>query len=196
MTRDPRAVFLDRDGTVVQHVPHLADPADVRLLRGAGDGIRRLNAAGWQVVLVTNQSVVARGLASAERVAAVHARLAGLLAAEGAYLDAVYVCPHHPDFGPPGQHACACRKPQPGLLLRAAQERGLDLARCVLVGDACSDVLAGQRAGCYATLQVGAAQPDCQPTAVVPDLEHAAAWVLARGAGGGRRRRRGLSGKD
>jgi histidinol-phosphate phosphatase family protein len=137
------ALFVDRDGTLVRNVPYNADPAAVVLEPGAALALRWLRGAGLRIVLVTNQSAVARGHADAAAVDAVHARLRELLREQGADLDAVYFCPHHPDFGP----ACDCRKPEPGMLLRAAREHGIDLGRSVTVGDAERDLEAGRRAG-------------------------------------------------
>lgn len=137
------AVFLDRDGTVIEFVDYLRRPEDVRLVPGTGPALCALAARGFALVLVTNQSIVARGGATLAEVHAVHLRLAELLAGEGVSLDSVEVCPHHPDFGGP----CACRKPEPGMLRRAAQGLGLDLARSWMIGDNEGDAGAAERAG-------------------------------------------------
>lgn len=143
-----RAVFLDRDGTLVDELGYLARPEDLRLLPGAAEGVRRLNEAGWRAVVVTNQSGIARGLFGARELDLVHARLARELAREGAHLDGIYSCPHHPEHGPaPLRQVCACRKPAPGLLLTAARELGLELAASWIVGDSWRDLEAGARAG-------------------------------------------------
>jgi histidinol-phosphate phosphatase family protein len=137
------AVLLDRDGTVVRDVPYNADPAAVVLEPDAGRAIGWMRDAGFEVVVVSNQSAVARGLCSEADVRAVNERVQSLLQAEGAGVDAFYFCPHHPERG----DACDCRKPEPGLLLRAARERGLDLGKSFLVGDSERDLEAGRRAG-------------------------------------------------
>jgi D-glycero-D-manno-heptose 1,7-bisphosphate phosphatase len=104
------AVFLDRDGTLVEEVDYLIDPGQVRLIPGAAAAVRRLNQAGWPVVIVTNQSMIARGMANERQLGRIHARLAELLSAEGAQLDGIYYCPHHPELGvPPYRAACDCR---------------------------------------------------------------------------------------
>src|SRR4051794_9602805 len=127
------AVFLDRDGVLIEEAHYLADPARVRPIPGAAEGIHRLNRLGIPVVVVTNQAGVARGLFPEERVREVHDRLAGLLARAGAHVDRFYYCPHHPTAGVgPYRVECACRKPRPGMLLRAAAELGLDLGRSYL----------------------------------------------------------------
>jgi len=133
-----RAVFLDRDGTLVEdpHPGFLHEPGKVRLLPGAAAAVRRLNLAGWLVVTVSNQSGIARGLYDEAAYAAVQRRVAELLAAHEAHLDASYFCPHHPEFTGP----CACRKPGPKLFRDAAAAWGIDLARSWWVGDRLSDV--------------------------------------------------------
>ena len=137
------AVFLDRDGTIIEDTGYVASAAEVRLLPGAAAAIARLNAAGIAAVVVTNQSGIARGLLDEAAYAATACRLDDLLAAEGARLAAHYHCPHHPDFTGP----CECRKP--GLLLyrRAAEDHGLDLQGSWWVGDRIRDVLPAGRLG-------------------------------------------------
>lgn len=130
------AVLLDRDGTVIEEREYLSDPEGVVLLPGVADALVRLAGAGFSLVLVSNQSGIARGLYGEEDYARVHARLEELLAARGVRLEGAYHCPHHPEFGP----RCSCRKPATGLFLRAASELGLDLRRSVLVGDRVRDV--------------------------------------------------------
>ena len=137
------SVFLDRDGTVIVDKVHLTDPDDVELVPGAAEAVRRLNEAGLFTVIVSNQSVVARGLATHEMVRAANDRVQELLLEEGAYIDAFYYCPHHEDFSGP----CDCRKPKPGMLFDASVEHDLDLARSFMVGDWWSDVGAGHAAG-------------------------------------------------
>ncbi|MDP6741199.1 MAG: HAD family hydrolase, partial [Planctomycetota bacterium] len=123
-----RAVFLDRDGTLNREVNYLADPAQLELLPGVAEGLSRLARAQWLLCVVTNQSGVARGLVSEEVLNEIHGRLREMLASEGAHLDWIGHCPHHPEHGPPAlRRACDCRKPEPGLLLRAAAELDIDL---------------------------------------------------------------------
>lgn len=143
------AIFLDRDGTLVEEMEFLVDPEKLRLFPGAAAAVRRLNDAGLPVVIVTNQSMIARGLASEQQLALVHERLIAMLAREGAHLDGIYYCPHHPDVGERPYHAvCDCRKPLPGLLHRAAADLGLDLRRSAMVGDSLRDLEACAAAGC------------------------------------------------
>jgi D-glycero-D-manno-heptose 1,7-bisphosphate phosphatase len=132
-----RALFLDRDGTIVEERHYLADPALVRLLPGAVEAMRDFAAAGFALVIVTNQSGIARGLYSAEDFHAVQARIAELVAQEGVHFDAVRHCPHHPDI----TGSCDCRKPATGMYLSAAEELDIDLAASIYAGDRVKDVL-------------------------------------------------------
>jgi len=143
-----RAAFLDRDGTIIQEKEYLADPEGVELLPGALEGLRRLRDAGYALVVVTNQSGIARGLFTEDDYRAVQARLEALLAAEGVTLDGVYHCPHHPDYTGP----CDCRKPGTGLFARAARELELDVGRSVAIGDRLRDVEPVLRLGGRAVL--------------------------------------------
>jgi D-glycero-D-manno-heptose 1,7-bisphosphate phosphatase len=150
-------VFVDRDGTVIEDPGYLSDPDCVRLVRGAADGLRALGDRGFRLVVVSNQSGIARRLITEEQAAAVHERFVDELARRGVHLDDVRYCPHAPEAG------CARRKPLPGLLVDAADELGVDLARSFMVGDKPSDMEAG-RAGCTTILLApggdGAAGPD------------------------------------
>ncbi len=150
-------VLLDRDGTLNRHVGHLKRAEDLELLDGVGAAVRRLNQAGLRTALVTNQPVVARGECSDAELRRIHARLESLLGQQGAYLDRLYVCPHHPDAGFPGERPelkgpCACRKPGVALVERAARELHLDLRESWLVGDTTGDVRTAHAAGLRSVL--------------------------------------------
>jgi D-glycero-D-manno-heptose 1,7-bisphosphate phosphatase len=136
------AAFLDRDGTLIADPGYLRDPSRVALLPGAVDALRAFRKAGLALVVVTNQSGLARGTILPHEAAAVRARFEALLAEQGLALDATYTCPHGPEDG------CPCRKPRPGMLLQAARELGLDLAASVMIGDKVADAEAGLAAGC------------------------------------------------
>jgi D-glycero-D-manno-heptose 1,7-bisphosphate phosphatase len=147
------ALFLDRDGVLIEEVGYLADPDQVKLIPRAGAAIARLNRAGVPVVLVTNQAGIARGYLTEARLAEIHRRLSALLTAEAAKIDAIYYCPHHPTEGnAPYRLACSCRKPQSGMLLQAAADLAIDLHQSCLIGDKLSDLEAGTRAGCRSIL--------------------------------------------
>jgi D-glycero-D-manno-heptose 1,7-bisphosphate phosphatase len=179
------ALFLDRDGVINEEVEYLSDPARVSLIPGAAAAIAQFNAAGIPVVVVTNQSGLARGLFSVADLAAVTARLSDLLAADGARLDASYHCPHHPSGSVPALSIpCLCRKPGIQLLLDAARDLDLDLSRSALVGDKPSDLGAARAAGCLAVLVrtgYGAAtEREATADATFDDLYAATSWLLER----------------
>ena len=185
------AVFIDRDGTLTEEVGYVNHPSRLRLLPRAGEAIRRLNAAGVAAVVVTNQAGIARGYFSESVLHAVNEALHAQLARAGARLDGLYACMHHPSEGEtPYRAQCDCRKPRPGLLLRAAGELGLELARCTLVGDRPSDLVAARAVGARAVLVLtGYGQGEweyrrerfeVQPDHVATDLLDAVDWALAR----------------
>ncbi|MDH4164028.1 MAG: HAD family hydrolase [Nitrospirota bacterium] len=191
-----KAVFLDRDGTVNEEVGYLSDLRQLKLLPGAAAAIKRLNDAGFKVVLVTNQSGVARGYFPETFVHKTHELLTQMLSEEGAKLDGIYYCPHHPRSG--SSHytrECDCRKPATGLLDQASRDLSIDLRTSFMVGDKWSDVELGQRAGCRSILvrsgfshdDPGNVRPSRMkdPDFIAHDLAEAADWVLARGAGQG-----------
>lgn len=134
-------VLLDRDGTIIEDGHYLADPDGVRLLPGAAEGLRRLVALGWRLVVVSNQSGLARGLISPEALQAVNGRMEALLAREGVALEGIFFCPHGPDEG------CRCRKPKTGLVVAAAEVLGFDPSRSVVIGDKMSDIGLGLNLG-------------------------------------------------
>jgi D,D-heptose 1,7-bisphosphate phosphatase len=148
-----RALFLDKDGTLVDDVPYNVDPTRIRVAEGAIDALRTIRAAGFRLILVSNQSGVARGVFPVEALAAVEERLRAILAGNGVVLDGMYWGPHHPDGSIlEYRRVCACRKPAPGLILQAADEHHIDLGASWMVGDILDDVEAGRRAGCRTAL--------------------------------------------
>jgi histidinol-phosphate phosphatase family protein len=147
------AIFFDKDGTLVENVPYNVDCSRLRLVPGGGEAARMLHEAGYVLVVVTNQSGIARGYFRASDLRPVEVRLRTLLAAEGAPLAGFYFCPHSADGVVPEYTClCNCRKPMPGMMLRAALDLHLDLQRSWLIGDLLDDVEAGHRAGCRAAL--------------------------------------------
>lgn len=147
------AIFVDKDGTLIHDVPYNVDPSQIRLREGAANALRRLQSAGYALVLVSNQPGVALGRFPEARLGDVSAHLHAELSGHGVRFEAFQYCPHHPD-GTVDAYAlpCLCRKPQPGMLLRAAAEHGLDLTQSWMVGDILDDVEAGSRAGCRTIL--------------------------------------------
>jgi D-glycero-D-manno-heptose 1,7-bisphosphate phosphatase len=148
MAPDRHAVFLDRDGTVIEDAYYPNSPEQVRLLPGAAEALRRLSERGFLLVLVSNQSGIGRGLITQDEADGVHRRVVEELGAHGVELDDARYCPHAPEAG------CRCRKPEPGLILDAARDLGIDLRRSVLVGDTAADLGAGRAAG-VATILLG-----------------------------------------
>jgi len=179
---DGVTVFLDRDGTLNYDPGYLKVAAELKLLAGVGPALARLKGGGAKLVVVTNQSGVGRGIITLKDLEAIHARLEGLLEQEGAALDAIYFCPHHPD------DRCRCRKPEVGMVERAVSELQLDLRRSYLIGDHTRDIQLAHRVGAKAihltpvlldtqsleTLKVEQAMPD----AVAKSMAEAVDWIL------------------
>ncbi|MGE4586142.1 MAG: HAD-IIIA family hydrolase [Mangrovibacterium sp.] len=158
------AIFLDRDGIITKEVNLLHRQEQLELIEGVSEAIKYINHKGYLAIVVTNQSIIARNLCSFEELEAIHAKLETLLGAEGAYLNAIYYCPHHPDGGYPEERKeykikCNCRKPAPGMLRQAALDWNINLKESIMVGDRESDVLAGENAGCKASLQIEMNKP-------------------------------------
>jgi D,D-heptose 1,7-bisphosphate phosphatase len=184
------AVFLDRDGTLNVEKGFLADAGELELIPGAGPALKALRQAGFRLVLVTNQPVIARGEATEAQVAAIHRRLEWELGQEGAYLDGLYLCPHHPDGGFPGERAelkmvCDCRKPATGLVDLACEALHVDRAGSWMIGDQTRDLELARRAGLRSVLvRTGAAGADGQfaatPDFTSDDIAAAAALILAQ----------------
>ena len=152
-----KAIFLDRDGTINKYVGYLRTPEQFELLDGVGEAIRKINLSGYLAIVVTNQPVIARGEVTVDGLQEIHNKMETMLGKEGAYLDGVYYCPHHPDKGFAGEVeefkiVCECRKPKAGLLLQAAKDFNIDLSQSWMIGDSENDVLAGRNAGCKTAL--------------------------------------------
>lgn len=189
-----RAVFLDKDGTLVDDVPYNVDPALLVLARNAGAALRLLRSLGYRLYVVSNQSGVARGRFVEAALGPLFARLEAMLAGEGVTLDGVFWCPHHPaGVVAPYATDCACRKPRPGMLQRAAELHGIALEASWMVGDILDDIEAGRRAGCLTALIDNGNEtewllsPQRMPHLRAPDLLAAAHGIrqhdALRGAG-------------
>ncbi len=191
MTPKRKAVFLDRDGTIIEEANYLADPDGVRLLDGAAKGIQMLKEAGYFIVVTTNQSGVARGYFSEETLRQVNERMRVHLREEGTDIDALYYCPHY-EQGSLEEFAlaCECRKPLPGMIHQASREHELDLYQSWVIGDKTADIEFGRAVDCRTVLVLtgygqqtkaqGFAQ-DRRPTLVVKNLSAAAVTILASG---------------
>lgn len=152
-----KAVFLDRDGTINKYVGFLRNIDEFELLPGVAKAVKKINASGYLVIVVTNQPVIARGEITFSQLQEIHNKMETLLGAEGAYLDAIYFCPHHPHKGYKGEVPelkieCDCRKPKPGMLIKAAKDFNIDLSQSWVVGDRENDIDAGKSAGCRTAL--------------------------------------------
>ena len=152
-----KAVFLDRDGTINKYVGFLRNINDFELIDGVAEAIKKINASGYLAIVVTNQPVIARGEVTFDELEQIHNKMETLLGIEGAYVDAIYYCPHHPHKGYEGERPelkfdCDCRKPKPGMLLKAAEDFNIDLSKSWMVGDGENDIKAGKAAGCHTAL--------------------------------------------
>ncbi|NJN86648.1 MAG: HAD family hydrolase [Leptolyngbyaceae cyanobacterium SL_7_1] len=182
----PPAIFLDKDGTLIEDVPYNVDPDRIRLTAGAIAGLQQLHQAGYPLIIISNQAGVARGYFAEAALLGVQQRVRGLLMEAGIPLAGFYYCPHHPAGSLP-QYAipCDCRKPRPGLLLQAAREQAIDLQRSWFIGDILHDVEAGRAAGCRTILLDNGNETEWElsyrrlPHHVVKDLSEAAEVILA-----------------
>ena len=184
------AVFLDRDGTINEECGHIKSPQDLVLLSGAAAAIRHLNESQYLTVIVTNQSVIARGECTEAGMEKIHNRLLSLIGEEGASIDRIYYCPHYPDQEIPGGRqelkiVCDCRKPKPGLIMRAAKDMNIDLNLSWMVGDMTSDIEAANRAGIRSILlskQEGGFDNKCSvtPDAKCLDLKDAVKLITQK----------------
>ena len=157
LSKPQKAIFLDRDGTINKHIGFLRKPEELELLPGVAEAIRKINSSGYLAIVITNQPLIARGEVTTEQLKLIHNKMETLLGQEGCYIDGLYYCPHHPDKGFAGEVAelkieCDCRKPKPGMLLKAAQDFNIDLNCSWMIGDGKNDVLAGKNAGCRTAL--------------------------------------------
>jgi D-glycero-D-manno-heptose 1,7-bisphosphate phosphatase len=185
-----RAVFLDRDGTLCEEVGYLESIDQMKLIPRSGEAVRLLNQRGYKVVVITNQAGVARGFLSESRLAEIHAEMNRQLQEEGAYVNGIYYCPHHPTEGfPPYLQECGCRKPNTGLLHRAAEDLALELPFCYMIGDHFSDVECGQRVGAETVLLLTGHGREAlakraswprEPSHIAENLYEAVQWIICR----------------
>lgn len=189
--RSRRAIFIDRDGTINEDIGYVSKPDDLVIYPWAAEAIRLINESDFKTIVITNQSGVARGMYTEEVLSAIHDRLIERLAGQGARLDAVYYCPHHPTIGgEPYRQVCDCRKPLPGMLRAAAREHDIELSASYVIGDKASDVNLATNAGARGVLVLTGygretlARADlypCGPAIVAEDLLEAVRLILDRG---------------
>lgn len=177
-----KAIFLDKDGTLIQNVPYNTDISRVVLAAGAAEALRQFRHAGYALVVITNQSGIAHGYFDEEKFQALMQQLCAMLPVP---LDGWYCCPHHPEGTIPAYAiTCNCRKPQPGLILQAAEKLGIDLSASWMIGDILHDVEAGNRAGCRSALIINGGEtewelsPLRQPVFCAENLEEAAQHII------------------
>lgn len=183
MEKKQIAVFIDRDGTINQDRNYLDNAQDFEFIPGAADAIKKLNECGLKVVVITNQSGIARGILTEETLSDIHDRMVHLLATEGAYLDGIYYCPHHPDDG------CDCRKPATGMVRNAIHDLDVDIAHSYIIGDKRADVHLGHNLGLTSILVLtgyGREENEffenekAKPDFVADNLRHAAEWIISQ----------------
>jgi histidinol-phosphate phosphatase family protein len=179
-----RAVFLDRDGTINEEVNYLNKEDQVKILPGSAKAIKILNEHGYKVIIITNQSGVARGYLSIQKLEEINKHLKSELLKEGAIIDAIYYCPHHPDEG------CDCRKPNTKLLERAAEDLDIDFTSSYIVGDKLNDLKTGKKVGCGTVLVLTGygktefkelEKLDFKPNHIAENLYHAVLWITNNG---------------
>lgn len=182
-----KAVFLDRDGTIVEDVGYLNDPKQLQFIPGSIEAIKKLNEAGIKVVVITNQSGVARGLITEDMLQTIDKTLHKWILSGGAHLDGLYYCPHHPEHGVyPYKQTCECRKPHPGLIKRAQRDLDIDLKQSFMIGDKHSDIEAGKRAGVKTVFVLSgrgreeAGKIKEKPDHTAKNLLAAVSWILAK----------------
>lgn len=159
-----KAIFLDRDGTINKYVGFLRNIDDFELIEGVSEAIKKINQSGYLAIVVTNQPVIARGEVTWDELHEIHKKMETLLGKDGAYIDGVYICPHHPDKGFEGERPeykidCYCRKPKPGLLLQAANDFNIDLSQSIMIGDSLIDEEAGLNARCKHSIRINTNEP-------------------------------------
>lgn len=179
------AIFLDRDGTIIEDVGYASTPEQLRFIPGSIEAIQQLNTAGYKVIVITNQSGVARGLLSEDMLQTIDKIIRKQVLSGGGHIDDIYYCPHHPDHGVyPYRQACECRKPHPGLIKKATAAHHLDLSASFLVGDKASDVETGKRAGVRTVLvETGHGSKEKEalrerPEHFAKNLADAVKWIL------------------
>ncbi len=189
--RMTRAIFMDRDGTVSYEVGYVNHLDRYEIMAGSAEAIAKINSSNFLAVVITNQAGVARGYFKEELVAKVHEKLKRLLAAKGAHLDGIYYCPHHPDVGePPYRQRCSCRKPEPGMILRAQKDLDIDLSGSYIIGDSIKDIQTGINAGVRGILLLtgyGRGEYEhasegwtVRPIHIAENLADAVDWILER----------------
>ena len=182
-----KAIFMDRDGTIVEDVGYMNSPDQIRFIPGSIEAIKMLYQAGYKVVVITNQAGVARGLVTEDMLQTIDKTMHKWILNGGAHLDGIYYCPHHPEHGVyPYKQTCECRKPHPGLIKRAKRDLEIDLTQSFMIGDKATDVEAGKRVGIKTVFVLSGhgneekSRITEKPDHVSPNLLDAVKWVLSQ----------------
>ncbi|MEJ5963427.1 D-glycero-alpha-D-manno-heptose-1,7-bisphosphate 7-phosphatase [Pedobacter immunditicola] len=180
-----KAIFIDKDGTLIPDLPYNVDPAKITLAVNSVKGLRQLHRAGYKLIVVSNQSGIAMGMFEPSALWRVEFKLRGLMAREGLYLGGFYYCPHHPEGALADYRVdCSCRKPAPGLILKAAADYDLELSKSWMIGDILNDVEAGHNAGCRSVMIDNGNETEWDlnrkriPDAMVKNINQAAEYIL------------------
>lgn len=183
------AVFLDRDGTIIEDTGYISSPEQVKFLPGSIAAIKQLKDAGYKIIIISNQSGVARGLISEDMLQTIEKLIHRQILNGGAHVDSSYYCPHHPEHGSyPYRQACECRKPHTGLIKKAVKDHDIDLSRSIMVGDHATDIETARRAGIKSVFVMTGHGPEekanlkSQPDHIAADITAAADWILKQGA--------------
>ncbi|OGB90771.1 hypothetical protein A2625_06990 [candidate division WOR-1 bacterium RIFCSPHIGHO2_01_FULL_53_15] len=185
MQEKGKAVFLDRDGTIIEDTGYITSPAEIKFIPGSIEAIKKLNEAGYKVIVISNQAGVARGILSENMVQTIDKAIYRQVLSGGGHIDASYYCPHHPEHGVyPYKQICECRKPRPGLIKKAVKEKEIELAGSFMVGDKSSDIETGQCTGLktvFVRTGHGRAEEKAlkeKPDHIANDLAEAVRWIL------------------
>ena len=185
MSEKSKAVFLDRDGTIIEDSGYISSPDQIKFIPGSIEAIKQLNQAGYKVIIISNQAGIARGLLTEDMLQTIDKIIHRQILSGGGHIDASYYCPHHPEHGVyPYKQVCECRKPHPGLIKRAVRDQALELAGSFMVGDKSSDVETGKRAGVKTVfVRTGHGREDETKLKEKPDhradnLAEAVRWIL------------------
>jgi D-glycero-D-manno-heptose 1,7-bisphosphate phosphatase len=182
------AIFIDRDGTINEDKGYIGSPDDLIIYPWAAQALRLINLSHYKAIVITNQSGVARGFYTEDALGSIHQRLTDELARQGARLDAIYYCPHHPQIGTDHyRQSCECRKPRPGMLLEAARQYDLDLSSCFVIGDKATDINLAAHVGArsalvltgYGRRTLASIEDDCRPDVIAENLLEAVEMILA-----------------
>ncbi|MBI2118054.1 MAG: HAD family hydrolase [Elusimicrobia bacterium] len=178
MKKEKKAIFLDRDGTLIKDTHYLNHPNQIQIYKGVIPALKKIKKAGWRIIIGTNQSAIGRGILSVEMLQKIHKILVGIFKKSGVKIDEIFFCPHHP------KENCICRKPNLGMLLKGAKKYQLDLKKCIVVGDNKCDILWGKNGGTKTILVLTGkgkktlADSKVKPDHISPTLKTAAKWIL------------------